>query len=104
MLLFANGQSFSALDNPNKVFEGKNVLALEVPCFKSLDPVHVVNALESGFDGVMAVVCSSKDCKLQEGRDTAERNLGVILTVLKKKGLLDRFELYEESPRYARRL
>jgi coenzyme F420-reducing hydrogenase delta subunit len=90
---------FSALDNPNKAFEGKNVLALEVPCFKSLDPVHVVNALSCGFDGVMAVVCNSKDCKLQEGRDTAERNLGVILDVLKKKGLLDRFELYEESPR-----
>ena len=92
---------FSALDDPNKVFEGKNVLALEVPCFKSLDPVHVVNALNSGFDGVMAVVCSSQDCKLQEGRDTAERNLGVMLNVLKKKGLLDRFELYEESPRCA---
>jgi coenzyme F420-reducing hydrogenase delta subunit len=90
---------FSALDNPNKAFEGKNVLALEVPCFKSLDPVHVVNALNCGFDGVMAVVCSSKDCKLQEGRATAERNLGVMLSVLKKKGLLDRFELYEESPR-----
>jgi coenzyme F420-reducing hydrogenase delta subunit len=49
----------------------------------------------------MGVVCSAKDCKLQEGRDTAERNLGVILNVLKKKGLLDRFELYEESPRCA---
>ena len=47
----------------------------------------------------MAIVCSSKDCKLQEGRDTAERNLGVTLRVLKEKGLLDRFELYEESPR-----
>jgi coenzyme F420-reducing hydrogenase delta subunit len=90
---------FSALDNPNKAFEGKNVLALEVPCFKSLDPVHIVNALSCGFDGVMAVVCSSKDCKLQEGRDTAERNLGVMLDVLKKKGLLERFQLYEESPR-----
>ncbi len=90
---------FSALDNPNSVFAGKNVLALEVPCFKSLDPVHVVNALNCGFDGIMAVVCPSKDCKLQEGRDTAERNLGVILNVLKKKSLLDRFELYEESPR-----
>ena len=90
---------FSALDNPNKAFEGKNVLTLEVPCFKSLDPVHVINALNCGFDGVMAVVCSSKDCKLQEGRDTAERNFGVMLDVLKKKDMLDRFELYEESPR-----
>ena len=67
-------------------FAGKNVLALEVPCFKSLDPVHVVNALNCGFDGVMAVVCSSKDCKLQEGRDTAERNLGVIFNCAEKEG------------------
>ena len=92
---------FSSLDDPKKTFEGKNVLALEVPCFKSLDPVHIVHALQSGFDGVMGVVCPSKDCKLQEGRDTAERNLGVTTDVLKKKGLLDRFELYEESPRCA---
>ncbi len=92
---------FSALDNPSDAFGGKNVLALEVPCFKSMDPVHVVNALQCGFDGVMAVVCSSKDCKLQEGRDTAERNVGVLKDVLKKMNLLDRFELYEESPRDA---
>jgi coenzyme F420-reducing hydrogenase delta subunit/ferredoxin len=92
---------FSALDNPNSAFAGKNVLALEVPCFKSLDPVHVVNALNCGFDGVMGAVCSAQDCKLQEGRATAERNLSVLLTVLKKNNLLDRFELYEESPRCA---
>jgi len=90
---------FSALDNPNKAFEGKNVLTLEVPCFKSLDPVHIVNALDCGFDGVMGIVCAPQDCKLQEGRDTAERNLDVLLNVLQKKGLLDRFQLYELSPR-----
>ncbi len=92
---------FSALDNPNKAFEGKNVLALEVPCFKSLDPVHIINALNCGFDGVMGVVCSAKDCKLQEGRDAAERNVDALKVSLKKLGLLDRFELYEESPRCA---
>ena len=84
---FVNGQNFSALDNPNSVFAGKNVLALEVPCFKSLDPVHVVNALNCGFDGVMAVVCSAQDCKLQEGRATAERNLAALFNVLKKNNL-----------------
>ena len=77
---------FSALDNPNKAFEGKNVLALEVPCFKSLDPVHIINALNCGFDGVMGVVCSSKDCKLQEGRDTAERNVGCTASCTQKAG------------------
>ncbi len=92
---------FSALDYPNKVFEGKNVLSLEVPCFKSLDPVHIINALNCGFDGVMGVICPSQDCKLQEGRNTAERNMNALKVTLKKLGLLDRFELYEESPRCA---
>ncbi len=92
---------FTDLDNPNSAFAGKNVLALEVPCFKSLDPVHVINALNCGFDGVMAVVCSAQDCKLQEGRATAERNLAVLFDVLRKNNLLDRFEIYEESPRCA---
>jgi coenzyme F420-reducing hydrogenase delta subunit len=90
---------FLTLDNPNKVFEDKNILFLEVPCFKSLDPVHIINALNCGFDGVMGVICPSKDCKLEEGRDTAERNVNALKVALKKLGLLERFELYEESPR-----
>ena len=74
-------------------------MALEVPCFKGMDPVHVINALKCGFDGVMAVVCSADDCKLEEGRDTAERNLEVLKDALKKMNLLDRFKYYEASPR-----
>jgi coenzyme F420-reducing hydrogenase delta subunit len=90
---------YSGLDNPESVLKGKNAMVLEVPCFKAMDPVHVINALKCGFDGVMGVVCSAQDCKLQEGRDTAERNLGVLTDVLKKMNLLDRFEMFELSPR-----
>jgi coenzyme F420-reducing hydrogenase delta subunit len=90
---------FSALDNPEGILFKRNAVTLEVPCFKALDPIHVVNALRNGFDGVMAVVCSADDCKLQEGRDTAERNMAVLKDVLKKMGLIERFELYEASPR-----
>jgi coenzyme F420-reducing hydrogenase delta subunit len=74
-------------------------MILEVPCFKALDPVHVINALHSGFDGVMAVVCATEDCKLQEGKETAERNMSVLKNALKKMDLSDRFELFMESPR-----
>ncbi|MCW4047367.1 MAG: hydrogenase iron-sulfur subunit [Candidatus Bathyarchaeota archaeon] len=90
---------FSALDDPNSVFKGKNAMVLEVPCFKALDPVHVVNALQCGFDGVMGVVCSAKDCKLEKGRDVAERNLDVLKIVLNRLGLQQRFEYYEAAPR-----
>jgi coenzyme F420-reducing hydrogenase delta subunit len=74
-------------------------MVLEVPCFKGMDPVHVVNALACGFDGVMAVVCSSDDCKLEKGRDVAERNLEVLKNTLKRMNLLKNFMYYEASPR-----
>jgi coenzyme F420-reducing hydrogenase delta subunit/heterodisulfide reductase subunit C len=91
---------FSALDDSeSQLFRKKNAIALEVPCFKALDPVHVANALQDGFDGVMAVVCSAEDCKLQEGKDTAERNMSVLRDALKKMGLQERFMLFEASPR-----
>ena len=89
---------FKALDMIENL-QSKNVLMMEVPCFKALDPVHVVNALQNGFDGVMAAVCPSEDCKLQEGRETAERNIAVLKNVLKKMGLLERFELFTVHPR-----
>ncbi|MEM2386970.1 MAG: hydrogenase iron-sulfur subunit, partial [Candidatus Bathyarchaeia archaeon] len=90
---------FLALDYPETMLFKRNAVTLEIPCFKALDPVHVVNALRNGFDGVLAVVCSAEDCKLQEGRDTAERNMDVLRDFLKKTGLLERFELFEASPR-----
>jgi coenzyme F420-reducing hydrogenase delta subunit len=93
---------FSALDDPESLlFKKRNAFALEVPCFKAIDPVHVVNALQNGFDGAMAVVCSADDCKLQEARDTAERNMTVLRDTLNKMNLLERFEIFESSPRCA---
>ncbi len=90
---------YAGLDDPDSVLKGKNAMVLEVPCFKSMDPVHVMNAFRAGFDGVMGVVCSATDCKLQEGRDVAERQLAVLRDVLQKMGLSDRFEYVELSPR-----
>ena len=90
---------FSALDDPESLLLKKKAIIMEIPCFKALDPVHVVDALHSGFDGVMAVVCSEEDCKLQEGKETAERNMNVLQGVLNKMNLHERFELFTVSPR-----
>ena len=90
---------FSALDEPeNKLFDNKAVV-MEIPCFKGLDPVLVVEALRSGFDGVLAAVCSPEDCKLELGRDVAERNATVLQRALDNFNLHDRFEVYTASPR-----
>jgi 4Fe-4S ferredoxin len=90
---------YSGLDDPDSVLKGKNAMVLEVPCFKGMDPVHIIKALQSGFDGVMGVVCSVDDCKLHEGRDVAERNLVVLMDALKKLDLNYRFKMVELSPR-----
>jgi len=90
---------FSTLDNPESLLLKKGAIILEIPCFKALDPVHVVDALHNGFDGIMAVVCSKEDCKLQEGKETAERNMNVLQDALKKMNLAERFELFTVSPR-----
>jgi ferredoxin len=99
LVLSCQWSEYSSLDDPERTIKGKNALILEVPCFKGMDPVHVVSAFERGFDGVMAVICSAKDCKLHHGRDTSERQLDVLMAYLKKMDLLDRFELHELSPR-----
>jgi len=90
---------FPALDDPESLLLKEKAIVLEIPCFKALDPVHVVEALYSGFDGVMAVVCPGEDCKLQEGKETAERNMNVLQDALKKMNLTERFELFTVSPR-----
>jgi len=90
---------FSALDDPESLLFKKKAVAMEIPCVNALDPVHIIEALYTGFDGVMAVVCSEEDCKLQEGRETAERNMAVLKKTLEKMKLLERFELFTVSPR-----
>jgi coenzyme F420-reducing hydrogenase delta subunit/ferredoxin len=90
---------FTALDDPKSLILKKKAITMEIPCFKALDPVHVIQALHSGFDGVMAVVCSEEDCKLEEGKETAKRNMDVLRDALKKMNLIERFELFTVSPR-----
>ena len=90
---------FSALDTFKKSNLPKNVTLIEIPCFKALDPMHVIEAFYLGFDGVLAVVCSEKDCKLEKGRQTAEHNAKVLQKTLEKLNLAHRFELFESSPR-----
>lgn len=100
VLVFAcQWSEFEALSELEDHLLRRKAVVMEIPCFKALDPVHVVNALRNGFDGVMAVVCSSEDCKLEKGKDTAERNVAVLGNALKKMGLLDRFEFFTASPR-----
>lgn len=100
LLVFAcQWSEFPTLDEPEGPLVRKKAFVMEIPCFKALDPVHIINALNNGFDGVMAAVCPPEDCKLVEGKETAERNVAVLKDVLKKMDLNERFELFTVNPR-----
>jgi len=90
---------FPALDHLQGL-AGEKTIVMEIPCFKGLDPVHVINAFYCGFDGVLAFVCPTDDCKLEKGREISERNATVLKDTLEKLHLTDRFEIYEVSPRF----
>jgi coenzyme F420-reducing hydrogenase delta subunit len=91
---------FSVLDEPGHSLRNENAMIVEIPCFNALDPVHVVDALLSSFDGVLALVCKRDDCKLQEGRGISEGNILALERVLRELGLKERFEVCYTSPRY----
>lgn len=90
---------FSTLDNVQKSLLGENVMIIELPCAKGLDPVHVLDALYSGFDGVLAITCPENECKLEEGREIPERNVFALKKTLKQLNLEGRFEITTTSPK-----
>jgi len=91
---------FTELDNAKSGFLRDNVAIVEIPCANGLDPVQVMDAFRAGFDGVFVAVCKEEDCKLKEGRMTADVNFEAIDKTLKQLEMLDRFEIVNHSPRY----
>jgi len=91
---------FAALDSSNDGFFRENAVVIEIPCLSKLDPVQILQALRSGFDGVLAFGCAEDDCKFKEGREIAEQNITVLQKVLDRLNFSDRFEVYYGSPRY----
>ena len=90
---------FTELEDDDMDFYKENVVLIEIPCVNALDPVQVLEAFQSGFDGVLAVVCKEDDCRSKEGRDIAEGNIKVLEKVLKSLDIKDRFELCHNSPK-----
>ena len=100
LLFVCQWSEFSALDDVQKGCLGDNVMLIELPCSKGFDPVHVLQALSSGFDGVLAVTCPEEECKLEEGTELAERNFSALRRVLKQFNLEDRFDTFRITPKY----
>jgi coenzyme F420-reducing hydrogenase delta subunit/formate hydrogenlyase subunit 6/NADH:ubiquinone oxidoreductase subunit I len=99
LVIACQWSEFSALDQSAILPPDQNVFLMEIPCFKGLDPYVVIHALESGFDGVLAIVCSDSDCKLEKGYEIAQQNAIVLQRALRVLKLEEKFSLEKLSPR-----
>jgi len=77
-----------------------NVGAIELPCAGRIEAVHVLEALQSGADGVMVVACSEDDCKQEGVSAKAEHVVANIKEKLEQIGLGDKISFSPVSPRY----
>jgi len=90
---------FPALDK-NQSFSNENVMLLELPCSARVDSLHILEALHSGFDGVLVVACEKSECKLEKGNEKAEERISSLKKLLAQVNLENRLEICFTSPRY----
>ena len=72
-----------------------NIEIIRVPCSGRVDPLHVIEALREGADGVMVTGCLKDQCHFVTGNYHAEKRMQKLATDLEGIGLGGRliFEL-----------
>jgi len=100
LVFICQWSEFTALDRVKNGLYNEKTAVIEIPCLKGLDPAWIVEALYSGFDGVLVIACPEEKCKLERGTEIAERNVEDAENILEKLGLMDRFQIYRSTPIY----
>jgi coenzyme F420-reducing hydrogenase delta subunit/ferredoxin-like protein FixX len=77
-----------------------NIGTIDLPCAGRIEAYHVLEAIQSGADGVMVVACSEEDCKQEGVSARAEHVVGRIQEKLAQIGLGDKLSFASVSPRY----
>jgi F420-non-reducing hydrogenase iron-sulfur subunit len=63
-----------------------NVKIVRLMCSGAIDPIYVLRALTSGFDGVLISGCHPGDCHYQSGNYKARRRVTILLKTLESVG------------------
>ncbi len=75
-----------------------NVRVLRLPCTGKLDIQYIMNAFESGVDGVIVAGCLEGGCHFQEGNLRAKNRVALARQILEEAGLEgDRLEMFNLS-------
>jgi coenzyme F420-reducing hydrogenase delta subunit len=77
-----------------------NICTIDLPCAARVDPVHILEALQKGADGVLIAACSEEDCKQEKASGRAQRSVAKLRERLDQIGFQDRLHFCSVSPRY----
>ena len=77
-----------------------NVHIIDMPCAARVDPLHVVEALRQGIDGVLIVACDEEDCRSKSGSKEARRLITALKKTLGQIGFEERLHFCSVAPRY----
>ena len=64
-----------------------NIRIIKIPCSGRIDPLLVMRALRSGFDGVLVSGCHPGDCHYQTGNYRARRRIAITKKFLEFMGI-----------------
>jgi F420-non-reducing hydrogenase iron-sulfur subunit len=64
-----------------------NIRIIKIPCSGRIDPLLIIRALRSGFDGVLVSGCHPGDCHYQTGNYRARRRIAVTKKFLEYVGI-----------------
>lgn len=65
----------------------ENVRLIQLPCTGRLDSLHLLQALESGADGVFVAGCQSDSCQYKSGIQKAAKKVKQVQGILADIGL-----------------
>jgi coenzyme F420-reducing hydrogenase delta subunit len=66
------------------------VRLIRVPCTGRVDILHIVKAIEKGYDGVLVLGCHEENCKFLRGNLLAHKRAEMAQKLLGEAGLADR--------------
>ena len=64
-----------------------NVLIMRVPCGGRISPALVLEALRSGYDGVLLAICHPQDCHFMRGSELCTKRFKILKQVLRALGI-----------------
>lgn len=80
---------YAAADNAgvSKINYPTNVRIIKIPCSVRVNPIHILEALSLGADGVLIVGCHEQDCYYRTGRLKTDKKIENLKKLLEYHGI-----------------